>query len=183
MAPAPLAAAADAYGAALGTLAFHLEAALDSRLRRDAAQAAGETAWGCRQQSALTWHMRRAGSAMVETADRLERLVTLSEQYGIEDAVIPAEQVVEIQRRLASSGWTEEEREAARLLGMTDEELEEVRRTLLEADPATAAGSVRDAAEVWATRLRIQGALWRGLPDVIPPWDPAWSVEAVGCAA
>lgn len=179
--PEELVAAANEYLESMHRLVFYLEAALDSKVRRDSAEEEGEGAWVCRQQAALTFYMQRAGESMAQVAGRLEHLLDLAEAAGAEDRIFSVDEVREIQERLAAVGWTDEERRTALALGVTDAELESIRRILVEADPEEVSGGIRTSALRWAQELRTQGAIWRALPDVVPPWDPGWTDPEGGC--
>ena len=80
-------------------------------------------------------------------ADRLDALLNVMHDEGVEDLIVSVATVQAYQARLASDGFNATEIEAAHTIGLTDAELEAIRQARLVADPAELAGSV-------VTRLR-----------------------------
>ncbi|MFN2565914.1 MAG: hypothetical protein ABR499_13035 [Gemmatimonadaceae bacterium] len=147
-----------------------LRAAHISLDRAGGATRAGDEAWGSRQGAAYVYYKREAGAAMLVLADRLDGMMAQLRAEGVSDLVVPVEAVSHYRARLRAEGFTATERAAARTVGITDDELRELRERRLVADPPATARSVMATNAELAAALRELGQVLASLPRVTPPW-------------
>lgn len=102
---------------------------------------------------------------MLEVADRLDELLAVTYDEGVEDLTVPVAEVEEYQARLASEGFNDEEKQAAHSIGLIDEEIEAIRQARIAADPAEVAGSVMIRLADIAADLRLLGAVLMNPPN------------------
>jgi hypothetical protein len=94
---------------------------------------------------------------------------------GIEDIVVTVDSYREYQDRLRAEGFSEDELNAARIVGLTDEQIQEALDEILDADPDEVAGSVMEAWELMADILYEVGWDLYSQWDVVEPWD--WAAD------
>ena len=156
--------------AAMDVYSDILEAAVANDRYGGATQAAN-LQWASLQLAALLYYEKQAAVKMPTLADRIDEYVAVVLQENPGDIFMTVEIYAAYQDRLATSGFTANEIDAAHLLGMTDEEIEAVRQQRLAVDPATMAGSVTSRMSAYAATLRT-------LSDVIlhPP-EPVFNIS------
>jgi hypothetical protein len=150
-----------------------LRAAQVSYDRFGGAVEANDLTWIPLQAGAYVYFKRQAGEAMVAVADRLDAVLQVVRDEGIQDIAASEEALRAYQERLATQGFSAEEIQAARVLGLTDSELEASRQERLALDAAATAGSLMTTAEETTSGLRVIGDLWTSLPALTPPWEAA----------
>ncbi|MBN1660629.1 MAG: Ig-like domain-containing protein [Anaerolineae bacterium] len=145
-------------------LTAQMRAAALSLDRYAGAANANDLYWASEQAAWLIYYKQESGATMLEVADRLDALLDVMLDEGVEDLTVPVAKVEAYQARLASEGFSADEIAAARSIGLTDAEIESIRQARLAADPEEVAGSV-------VTRLRTTAAALRPLGDVLmnPP--------------
>jgi len=132
---------------------------------------AGDEDWIWRQALAYVYFKRQAGEAMLEVAGRLEDLIGELRAEGIRDIVVEADTYAQYQARLTAQGFSAGEIAAARLLGLTDEEIAAEREARLAVEPSEASGSMIAGAQQAAAGFREVASWWLALPAVRPPWQ------------
>lgn len=161
------AAALDALAAALAENLAILRAAQLSEDRLGGAMAAGNDEWAMRQAAALVDFKRQAGAGMMVIAHRIDAVVAAIRDAGVSDLFLTAAAVEAYQARLRTEGFNEMERQAAALLGISDEELAQMRADRLAADPAELEGSMMQYWDELAEALWWQGRGWATLPAAV----------------
>jgi hypothetical protein len=172
------AAAANALMEAGLDLTAKLRAAGLSLDRYAGAAAAEDLFWASQQAAALLYYKQEAGAAMIETADRIDDLLQVLRDEGVEDLTVSLATVEAYQDRLDIHGFTAEEVQAAQTIGIDADELEAIRQARIAADPAQLAGSVMG-------RLEDMAAAFRPLGDVLmsPPNFPGSTTRNLALAA
>lgn len=134
--------------------------------RMGGAALAGDDVWVWRQARGLTHLKRQIGFDRLRLADALERYAQVLEAENTElaDSEATADQ------------WAAAEDEAARILGLTAEELAALRAR---PEPEGATPEWDDAVRDLVAGLRAQGAYWSRLPDVAYPSAPGMPVTLV----
>jgi hypothetical protein len=101
-------------------LTSYLTAAAATYDRYAGAVAANDTGWASQHANAFSYYLRQAALRMDDVADKLDALVA---ELHAEDLqfLLAAQDFQAYQQRLATDGFTDEEIEAARLVGKTDE--------------------------------------------------------------
>jgi hypothetical protein len=124
---------------ALADVIGYGRAVIESNFRYDGAVQADEPDWAAQQTAAVLYYQQQAGLAYLKTADALQHWLDVFPA----DEVRTVAEVVALQQRLQSSGFTADEINHYTALGCTDDELEWIRQTFTAADPAEKAGSLR----------------------------------------
>jgi hypothetical protein len=84
------------------------------------------------------------GGALLVYADALDAFVQLLIAEGETELIISASEVIGYQQDLAANGFTQQEIDAAHLLGMTDADIEAYRQGIISADPNDLTGNLLD---------------------------------------
>lgn len=167
-------AALNSLADSLQRLVATLSAGVISLDRYSGALRAGDDAWAERQAVNYTEMKRRGGAGMVGVADCLDALMEQLRSKGLNDISVPPAAASEYQDRLRGEGFNAAEMAAARLIGMTAEEIEAERQFRLQADPETLGGSLFEAGSEVVESLREVGAYWATLPDPSFSADPGF---------
>jgi hypothetical protein len=172
------AAAANALMEAVLDLTARLRAATISLDRYAGAAAAGDLLWASQQAAALIYYKQEAGATMVTVAYRLEALQQVMRDEGMQDLFLLEETFEAYQARLSAEGFSSEELQAARTIGLTDEEIETIRQERIAANPAEEAGNIM-------TRLEETAEALRSLGDILmhPPNFPSTALHNAGITA
>lgn len=136
------------------TLTAELRAAAISLDRYAGASNAGDVYWASEQAGMLLYYEQQAGVTMLETADRIDDLLSVMTLEGVKDLIVQVPTVIAYQTRLATSGFNRTELNAAAMIGMTSDEIEAERQARIAADPKDLAGSVMTRLTDVAERLR-----------------------------
>ena len=147
--------AANNYVAAALEMYANIREAAVANDRYGGANEAANLQWASLQLSALLYYEKQAALQMPLVADRIDEYVAVLLQENPGDIFMTADIYADYQARLASEGFTADELAAARLLGMTDEEIEAVRQQRLAVDPASMAGSVTARMTQFGQTLRL----------------------------
>jgi len=164
-----LAAAQAAFDALLDWLT-NARAAQVSLDRMGGAAQAGDRAWAWSQAEAVVYHKRLAGLSMVRLADAVEALSTMLTDEGAEWPLVSEEEARARVEALRSGELSDLDRQAAALLGVSEDDLREARTAkptvsvdeLLDRDYLSALSELPEA-------LREAGEVWSRLPRVPAP--------------
>ncbi len=142
--------------------------------RYGGAAAANDLQWSSQQSAALIYYNRALGTALVNLADRLDAFRQVLRNEGEQDYVVTADDVRVYQDRLRTQGFTADEINDAKLVGLTDADIEAIRQDDIAADPVTTAGS-------YLTRLADESAKARELGNtLLNPWDFGGGISISG---
>ena len=100
---------------------------------------------------------------LIEVADALDRVRQVLKQEGVRDIIVTPQSFKAYQQRLRTRGFDAQERKAARLLGLTQAELESLRRKRLRMDPLRASVSLFKLGKQLSSALRTLGEHWVSL--------------------
>ncbi|MGD9496657.1 MAG: hypothetical protein AB7Y46_10165 [Armatimonadota bacterium] len=162
------AAALNALAAALAENLAIVRAARICEDRLGGALAAGDEEWAMTQAAALIGYKRQAGVNMMIISRRLDDVMAAVRNAGVADLIVTEEDVEAYQERLRDEGWNAEELQAAALLGISDDELAQMRAERLAADPVELAGSMLAYGDQLAEALWWLGKSWSRLPAAQP---------------
>jgi len=155
------------------TMHANLQAAHIAVDRHGGALLAGDDQWVYNQGAAIVHFKKEVGVSMIELADRLNEVVRISVEEKISDPQFTTEMMQAYMQRLQTQGFSAEEKEAARIAGLTDEELELIRQERTAALPDRISGKkFRTLLTEMAVQLRIFGAHLNALPPVALPKTP-----------
>jgi len=158
------AAAASALMQGMGDLLAMLRAGQVTMDRLGGAMQAGDEEWTARQAALLIDFKRQAGQKMIVVSHQLENLLQVLRDEGIQDLTVTAEALAAYQERLRTQGFSDEEVQAARTIGLTDAELQACLQQRLQGDPEEMAGNLMEGAQQLAVAMRNLGLSWSTLP-------------------
>jgi hypothetical protein len=141
------AARADAINAASAALAdvnAYGDAAALALDRYAGASEAHNLNWAAQQANARLYYEQQMGAALLVYADSLEAFMQVLTDEGETELVITTAEIIAYQQSLAASGFTPEEIANARLLGMSDAEIEAYRQEIIAANPDDLDGNILD---------------------------------------
>ncbi len=162
------AAALNALAAAVADNLAIVRAAQICEDRMAGALAAGEDDWAMTQAAVLIDYKHQAGAGMMTISRRLDDVIDAVRAAGVPDLFVTEAAAQAYQARLRDQGWNAEELQAAQLLGISDDELAQMRADRLAADPAELAGSMMQYWDELADSLWWLGKSWRNLPALQP---------------
>ena len=146
-------AANDLMTAALD-LTSKLDAAEISLDRYSGATEANSLQWASLQASAYLYYRSLSASAMTNTADKLDAMIAEMQSEGIPDRAFTVDDIKAYQDRLFNYGFNTDDLTAAQAIGLTPDEIEEIRQTRINEDPNLAAGSVTALVQAMSSALR-----------------------------
>lgn len=158
------AAALTALRESLEDLVSKLRAGEVSVDRLGGAIQAGDEHWATEQSAALLHWKRQSGAAMIVVADRMEALLAVSRAEGQTDTLVTPDMYAGYQQTIRD-GFSPARLEAARLLGLSEQQIETVRQERLAAEPGSAAGLFLSQFKNTADEMRELGRRWVRLPD------------------
>jgi hypothetical protein len=144
----------------------HLRAAIVALDRHGGAVQAKERAWASRQAHALTYLKREAGVLSLKVAAHLDALAAEARDRP----AFTADQIAASRKRM-QDGWTEIDRKAASLAGLTDADLDKLRAARLALNDAALEVRPADALTDAAEGMRELGGHFAALPAIGAPWD------------
>jgi hypothetical protein len=150
-------AAANALMEASLDLTANLQAATLSLDRYAGAASAGEKLWAAQQAAAMIYYKKESGKIMLTVADEIDDFLQVLEDEGFQELPPSVDDYREYQDRLRSEGFSAEEIQAARTIGLTDEEIEAIRQERMAADPAEMARYLLPGMADSAERFRALG--------------------------
>ncbi len=143
-----------------------LKAALVSMDRYDGAAQAGDAYWTAQQGAALDYYKKQSGLAMAVSAGRLDAYVQALRSDGYSRLTVTADAISSYQQQLRSQGFNATEIQAARVISMTDQEIEAMRQRRLSAVPSEVAGDQMASMTALASALRGVGLAFSSNPLV-----------------
>jgi hypothetical protein len=145
-------------------LAAHLHAGAVAIERQAGAARAGDSLWYNRQGAYAVHYERQAGALMWDVSDAIEAWVQVLVAEGVEDVWVTKEELDAVTARLQTQGYSAEERDLLRHLGLNDDEIArclELAKTPVDVeDGVPAVGSLRD----YGISLREAGWILQQLP-------------------
>jgi hypothetical protein len=135
-----------------------------SQDRAAGAADAGDQTWMNQQVAAYLHYKRQLGTALLAQATAIENWLATNPP-GL-DGTESLEVVIQKQARLASTGFTAEEKAGIQRFGTTDEQLEQLRQDIIAANPVDLMTSLRQDYLEMVVNLRDYGTLLTA-PD---PW-------------
>jgi hypothetical protein len=138
---------ADAINAASSALAdvnAYGEAAALALDRYAGASEAQNLIWAAEQASARLYYQAQMGAALLRYADNLDAFIQVLINEGETHLIITTGDVTSYQQSLAANGFTPQEIADAKLVGLTDAEIEAYRQEIIAADPNDLAGNILD---------------------------------------
>jgi hypothetical protein len=148
--PAGRAAAINDFMTASAQLATMEIATVVSFDRYSGAIQAGDQTWASIQANAYVAYLKQTGQDLLDNQKAIQALIAEIHAEGYTDMIVTEADFKAYQDRLRAQGWSNVERQAAGVAGVTDEGLELIRQSIINADPATAAGSQLDALQARA---------------------------------
>ena len=160
-----LAAAYNAFVDAQLDVNAYGQAILISYDRSGGASEAGEYDWVNQQTAAVLYYEKQMGQALLQAADAVDGLHDALIAAGYGDIVQTADEVRAYQDRLRTQGFTQDEIDAAHLLGLSDADIEASRQAIIAADPDEEAGSMWDYHQNLAAAYREWGNAFLNPPN------------------
>ncbi|MDP2989782.1 MAG: Ig-like domain-containing protein [Kiritimatiellota bacterium] len=159
------AAAINAVDDALADAIANGNAAVIAFDRYGGAAEAQDQSWSSQQAAAQIFFTRAFGTAMITLADKLDAFMQVLQNEGEPDFVVSADEFRAYQDRLRAPGFTADEINDAKQVGLTDADIEAIRQDTLATDPASVAGS-------YLAKLADESAKARSLGNtLLNPWD------------
>ncbi len=124
----------NAYGTAATT-------ALD---RYGGASEAKDLTWAAQQANAQLYYQQKMGEALLTYADALDNFVQVLNTENATTTVVTVGDVIGYQQALSTTGFTSQEIANAKLVGLTDADIEALRQEIITADPNDLAGNILD---------------------------------------
>jgi hypothetical protein len=123
---------ANAYGTASTT-------ALD---RAGGASAAGDLQWNSTQTGVMLEYNKLMGTEIITAAMKIDNLINVLGNEGIHSVIITSEDVVTMQQKLSTNGFSTQEKADAHAVGLTDADIDSLRQRILAANPQDLAGDL-----------------------------------------
>jgi len=136
------AAAHNAVSDALADVVAYGSAAAIAFDRYGGASAASDLTWASEQANAQLYYQQQMGTALLAYADALNTFVSVLDTEHETDTIITVADEISYQQRLATTGFTPDEIAAAKLVGLTDDDIEAYRQATIAADPNEIAGDL-----------------------------------------
>ncbi len=140
-----------------------------SQDRHGGAMRAGDGRWAATQAAVMVEYQRQGGEAMLRTADALEAWVNTMKARRVPELWITPEAMRETQQELEARGFSPEELAVARQWGMSEEEIEQVRQSLLRTPAPTHRTGLLTSCTRLAGAMRNLGDELRRLPQMPLP--------------
>jgi len=117
------------------------ETALD---RYGGAAQAKDLTWAAQQANAQVYYEQQMGTALLTYADKLDAFVQVLNDEHETNITVTVGDVINYQQSLSTTGFTSQEIANAKLVGLTDADIEAFRQELIAADPNDLAGNILD---------------------------------------
>ncbi len=124
----------NAYGTAAAT-------ALD---RYGGASQAKDLTWAAQQANAQIHYEQQMGTALLTYADALDNFVQVLKDENETNITVTVGDVISYQQSISATGFTSQQIADAKLVGLTDADIEAFRQELIAADPNDLAGNILD---------------------------------------
>ena len=138
------AAAMNAASTALADVNAYGIAATVALDRYGGASEANNLEWAAQQANARLYYQEKMGDALLVYAENLEAFVQVLIDEGETEILVTAGDMIAYQQRLAATGFTTQEIADAKLIGLTDADIEEFRLGIIAANPNDIAGNLLD---------------------------------------
>jgi len=138
------AAAHNAVSAALADVNAYGTAAALALDRYSGASEADDLEWAAQQANAQLYYQQKLGGALLTYADKLDAFVQVLSLENATDITMTVGDIISYQQRLATTGFTPQEIANAKLVGLTDADIEAYRQETIAADPNDIAGNLMD---------------------------------------
>ncbi len=123
-----------AYGSAADT-------ALD---RYGGASVAQDLTWAAQQANAQVYYEQQMGTALLTYADALDNFVQVLKDEHETNITVTVADAINYQQSLSTTGFTPQEIADAKLVGLTDDDIEAYRQEIIASDPNDLAGNILD---------------------------------------
>jgi len=117
-------------------------AATETLDRYGGAAAANDLQWSSVQAASLIYYKQAYAQALITVSNNIDALIQVAASEGVTSVIVTADEIRAYQTRLRDTGYTAAEISDAKLLGLTDEDIEANRQSVLAADPDIAAGDL-----------------------------------------
>jgi hypothetical protein len=135
---------------------------------------AQDMTWAAEQASARLYYEQQMGTALLTYADNLEAFIQVLVNEGETNLQLTTSDVTSYQQALAAQGFSTQEIADARLVGLTDAQIEAYRQEIITANPNDLAGNILD---FYTNEAAISRALGLALIDQLN-YAPGFSVGA-----
>ncbi|MDP2706337.1 MAG: Ig-like domain-containing protein, partial [Burkholderiales bacterium] len=167
------AAALNAVSAALADVNAYGTAATVALDRYGGASEAKNLEWAAQQANARLFYQEKMGDALLVYAFELDAFVQVLRDEGETDVLVTVDDMIAYQQRLAATGFTAQEIADAKLVGLTDADIEEFRQGVIAAKPNDIAGNLLDIYTGEAAVSRELGSALRAPSS----YDPGLSIS------
>ena len=152
--------AMNAASASLANVNAYGTAATVALDRYGGASEANNLEWAAQQANARIYYQEKMGDALQIYAGDLEAFVQVLKDEGETDVINTPGDMISYQQRLSTTGFTVQEIADAKLVGLTDADIEAYRQGVIAADPAKIAGNLLD---IYTSEAAISRELGRAL--------------------
>ncbi|HQY95320.1 hypothetical protein, partial [Caldilinea sp.] len=166
--PAARAAALNALAEAQLKTTTHVLAAVVSFDRDAGAAEAQDYNWNDAHMTAYVMYLGQAADWMLITADRIDALIAELSREGISDLRMNPAAFTAYQQRLSTQGFTTQEVNAGRLVGLDDAGITAIRTRRITEDATTKSGSLFAQWRQLAAAYRLLANNIKGLPAFAP---------------
>ncbi|MCX7044296.1 MAG: hypothetical protein NTX50_02265 [Candidatus Sumerlaeota bacterium] len=149
-----------------------LRAAASTMEKYSAAAADNNDEWVAQQSAALVQYKELSGAALVNSANAIDAYLAICRQEGGSQAVVTSSSYAEYQARLSASGFNDTELQAAAMLKISDERLNEILQWRIRANSEDAAGDLYKLLAEISSAIREWGTAWQNPGQVFPVQTP-----------
>ncbi|HJX52723.1 MAG TPA: Ig-like domain-containing protein, partial [Polyangia bacterium] len=139
------------------------------------AAGAGDLDWQAQQNAAYILYQTQTGNALIALADATDSLLSVARREGVIYDVITVADAQTYLGLLQTKGFSDADKQAAKLLGFTDAQIEWFRQQILALRPEDLAG---DRVAVWAA----MSAAWREMGNALLAPPPIMASAALPSA-
>ena len=149
------AAAINAVTDALTEALANGDAAVISLDRFGGAAEANDLTWASQQTAALLHYKQQMGAALITASLAIDNLVQVAATEGVTSEIVTADEIYAYQQQLATTGFSPQAIADYHAVGLSDDEIEQIRQEFLALNPAEAQfesiAGLRDWAEIYRT--------------------------------
>jgi hypothetical protein len=138
------AAALNAASDALANVVAYGTAASTALDRYGGASDAHDLTWAAQQANAQLYYQQQMGTALLTYADALDAFVQVLNDEHETNIIVTVGDVISYQQSLSATGFVAQEIADAKLVGLTDADIEAFRQEIIAADPNDIAGNLLD---------------------------------------
>ena len=169
----PRAAALNAVNDALTEVLAFGSAATTAMDRYAGASEANNLQWASEQANELLFYQEQFGTALLTYADRLDAFVLVLQTEGETQITVSVSDITSYQQRLTAQGFSAQEIADAKLIGLTDAQIEAQRQEIIAANPNDLAGNLLE-------KYTNEASVSRDLGNALlhpPVFHPSYSVS------